>query len=85
MNPKEIDKLNKGRVFRQARSALEPTLMDMKSRLVSKLLAKFNSEDHNYLSTVAEINVITNILHEINKHEREAQRIEEKIYGNAAE
>ena len=77
----DVDKLNRGRVLRLSRPVLEPMLAHMERVLHSQLLGIYRAGRTDFLSTVAELNVIAKLKHEIKKHENETNQLEEKFYG----
>lgn len=84
---REIEKLNEGRLLRDAGQVLLPILSQMKARVLARIILS-HREMHvhgtqNLLAYSAELSVLEELTSKITRNNNETARREEKFHANA--
>jgi len=81
MSPKELQKLNEGRLLAFSSPALIPLLEKKKDDALNALVADFRAGREEVLSRVAELSVLHELVNEIKRKNKQTEKLEEKQHG----
>jgi hypothetical protein len=80
---REIEKLNSGRILREASKQLLPFLDHMRRDCIARICTAHKEQEHQSLAAhAAELSVLEDLRAKIERSNKETEKREEKIYGN---
>jgi len=78
----EIEKLNRGRLLRDASSHLLPLLLTMKEAAVSQVVSAFKGRKLEELPALAaELSCLSDLITKITSNNKDTEKRERKLYG----
>lgn len=80
MTPKQLGKLNTGRLLRLETQALLPILEKKTDTVLNRMIHRYRAGEQNFLSEAAELSVLADLLIEIKRSNNHTAQLEEELH-----